>query len=73
MPGGLPGCLFLRPTSIVGGWWKYMCKVFLGEIAIVYRGLAICTGVWGLTGFGWGGACWFSTHPPSFDKLRTGG
>ena len=38
-PGALPGWLFLRPTSIVGGWWKYMCKVFLGDFSFGFSGL----------------------------------
>ena len=47
-PGGLPGCLFLRATSIVGGWWKYMCKVFLREIASVDGSFVGSRGGWGV-------------------------
>jgi len=50
-PGALPGWLFLRPTSIVGGWWKYMCKLFLREIASVDGCFVVLVGAWGLDRF----------------------
>jgi len=46
--GRLVDWSFLRPTSIVGGWWKYMCKVFLEGIASVDRGFGVLGGGWGL-------------------------
>ena len=47
-PGGCPGGLFLWPTSIVGRCVKYMCKVFLGDIAFVCSGLGDLEGAEGV-------------------------